>query len=150
MDRITSRTLSGQAIVPIKPKPMDYDAPLTNVYEPAVDRLAAIEDILGDTYDLDHLRELVTADRERRVHIMPCVIKPGDTLYILGYINSFANVEILGPRTVVRTTAERIYYRFNHTASSGSILDVSWSDIGKTVFLTREAAEAALAKMKEG
>ena len=30
-----------------------------------VDRLAAIEDILGDEYDLDHLKELVQADREQ-------------------------------------------------------------------------------------
>ena len=29
-------------------------------------RLAAIEDILGDEYDLDRLRELVQADREGR------------------------------------------------------------------------------------
>ena len=28
-----------------------------------IDRLAEIEDILGDDYDLDHLRELVEADR---------------------------------------------------------------------------------------
>lgn len=33
------------------------------------DRLAAIEDILGDDYDLDRLRELVEADQEKR-----CVI----------------------------------------------------------------------------
>ncbi len=32
----------------------------------AVLRLAAIEDILGDKYDLDRLRELVQADREGR------------------------------------------------------------------------------------
>lgn len=38
-----------------------------------VDRLAAIEGILGDTYDLDHLRELVEADRDGRVRI---VLKP--------------------------------------------------------------------------
>lgn len=30
----------------------------------ALDRLAEIEDILGDKYDLDHLRELTQADRE--------------------------------------------------------------------------------------
>lgn len=36
-------------------------------------RLAAIEDILGDEYDLDRLRELVQADRERR-----CVVTPHD------------------------------------------------------------------------
>jgi hypothetical protein len=35
------------------------------VYEIA-DRLAIIEDILGDDYDLDRLRELVQAGREGR------------------------------------------------------------------------------------
>ena len=29
-------------------------------------RLAAIEDILGDTYDLARLRELVETDREKK------------------------------------------------------------------------------------
>ena len=31
--------------------------------ESTIDRLAAIEDILGDEYDLDRLRELVEADK---------------------------------------------------------------------------------------
>ena len=35
-----------------------------------IDRLAAIEDILGDDYDLDRLRELVEADREGRCTII--------------------------------------------------------------------------------
>ena len=34
-------------------------------------RLAAIEDILGDEYDLDRLRELVEADREGRCVVLP-------------------------------------------------------------------------------
>lgn len=34
------------------------------------DRLAAIEDILGDEYDLDRLRELAQANREGRVEII--------------------------------------------------------------------------------
>ena len=33
-------------------------------------RLAAIEDILGEEYDLDRLRELAQADREGLVHII--------------------------------------------------------------------------------
>ena len=37
------------------------------------DRLAAIEDILGDEYDLDRLRELAQADREGRCFIGPFV-----------------------------------------------------------------------------
>ena len=38
-----------------------------------VDRLAAIEDILGDTYDLGRLRELVEAEQEGRVRFVPKV-----------------------------------------------------------------------------
>lgn len=37
--------------------------------ESAVSRLAAIEDILGDDYDLDRLRELVEADHDGRCFI---------------------------------------------------------------------------------
>lgn len=36
-------------------------------------RLASIEDILGDEYDLDRLRKLVEADRNGRCHIGRCV-----------------------------------------------------------------------------
>lgn len=41
-------------------------------------RLAEIEDILGDTYDLDRLRELVEADREGRCVVLPCKQQPED------------------------------------------------------------------------
>lgn len=37
----------------------------------AMSRLATIEDILGDNYELDRLRELVQADREGRVNVLP-------------------------------------------------------------------------------
>ena len=40
----------------------------------AFDRLAAIEDILGDEYDMDRLRELAQADREGRCVVLPCKI----------------------------------------------------------------------------
>ena len=52
----------------------------------AFDRLASIEDILGDCYDLDHLRELVEADRDGRYKIIPqrlvFNIQPTDEIYI--------------------------------------------------------------------
>lgn len=41
-----------------------------------IDRLAAIEDILGDEYDLDRLRELVQADREGRCVVLNMPRKP--------------------------------------------------------------------------
>lgn len=37
-----------------------------------VRRLALIEDILGDDYDLGRLRELVNADRDGRCVVLPC------------------------------------------------------------------------------
>ena len=37
------------------------------IVQQTVDRLADIEDILGDEYDLDRLRELKQADREGRI-----------------------------------------------------------------------------------
>ena len=37
----------------------------------AIDRLATIEDILGDEYDLDELREMVQAKRDGRCVVLP-------------------------------------------------------------------------------
>ena len=42
------------------------EPPYPVVTQEVIDRLAAIEDILGDKYDLDRLRELAQADREGR------------------------------------------------------------------------------------
>lgn len=42
-------------------------------------RLSLIEDILGNVYDLDRLRELVKADRDGRCVVMPCNV--GDSVY---------------------------------------------------------------------
>lgn len=39
-------------------------------HETAIHRLAAIEDILGDEYDMDRLRELVEADRDGRCVVL--------------------------------------------------------------------------------
>lgn len=47
------------------------------------DRLAVIEDILGDEYELDRLRELVKADKEGRCVVLPC--KEGDTVWRIGH-----------------------------------------------------------------
>lgn len=44
-----------------------------------INRLAAIEDILGNTYDIDRLRELVEADRDGRCVVLP--FKPHKTMW---------------------------------------------------------------------
>lgn len=53
-------------------------------------RLAAIEDILGDDYELDHLRELVQAERDGRCIYAPAQI--GDIVYHITTCKDFAKV----------------------------------------------------------
>lgn len=59
MERITGRWPCGLANYPRGHLP------------DVINRLTAIEDILGDDYDLDRLRELVEADREGRCVVLP-------------------------------------------------------------------------------
>lgn len=60
MERLTAKNKHGKPIIKDWPNYMEFDI---------VNRLAAIEDILGDDYDLDRLRELMEADRDGRVRI---------------------------------------------------------------------------------
>ena len=53
----------------------DWDIDDPELLGGIVERLSEIEDILGDDYDLDRLRELVQADREGRCVVLP--VKPG-------------------------------------------------------------------------
>ena len=56
--------------------------------ESVMGRLVTIEDILGDEYDLDRLRELAQADREGRcVVIHPNSVTDDDYKIICGKIN---------------------------------------------------------------
>ena len=106
----------------------------------AFDRLAAIENILGDDYDLDRLKELVQADREGRCVVHP--LKSDDEVYI-----------ILLSRVFLFEVTSAVWYRESpiYKAMHGIHLCYVFNqdDIGKTVFLTREDAEAALEEMKE-
>lgn len=52
------------------------EPPYPVVTQEVIDRLAAIEDILGDEYDLDRLRELVQADREGRCVVLNMPRRP--------------------------------------------------------------------------
>ena len=56
----------------------DHSFGIKGTIDDAVYRLSAIEDILGDDYDLDRL-ELVKADKEGRCVVLPC--KEGDLVY---------------------------------------------------------------------
>lgn len=84
-----------------------------------VDRFGAIEDILGDDYDLDRLRELVEADRDGRCVVLPVrgyTDKDGEQA-----LNSAMNTCFYHNNPVTRYIADAVAEK-----------------------LTREAAEAAL------
>lgn len=74
MERLTLREATGCVLPGFENNGVNgcYDIPDAEWLEESIDRLAAIEDILGDDYDLDRLRELVEADREDAVHIGAC------------------------------------------------------------------------------
>lgn len=59
----------------------DYLNPSAQAIDDVYSRLADIEDILGDNYDLDRLRELVQADREGQCVLSPC--KSGHEVWIV-------------------------------------------------------------------
>ena len=93
---------------------------------------------IGEYGGLDRVKELAEADKDGRVVVLPC--KVGDGLwtfcsYPVKQVYSFTVTDIstLNGRTMLNT-------------SRCGVIDAR--DVGKTVFLTREEAEAALEAMK--
>lgn len=131
---------------------MECDCPIAILNAVAIQaaelrgRLMMIEDILGDTYDLDHLRELIEADRQGRIE-PPLICYIGDTIYVL--IDTFSSKKEM---RVAKVTGFRrgenkryVTYRYkgiHHYFESSVPVD----DLGKAWFLSQEEAEAALAK----
>lgn len=107
-------------------------------------RLDTIENILGDYYDLERLKELVEADREGRCVVLPCRV--GDKVYcIQSYFN---DAKMRSEKKIKCRVVDFMQSLPDLFECEGMIY--KFSDIGKTVFLTREEAESALEKMKEG
>lgn len=105
----------------------------------AFDRLAAIEDILGDEYDLDELKEVVQAKREGRCIVLPC--KKGDTVWRI--------VHDAAPHiTKDRCTDIKYENRDIWVHLIGDRVMGGWN-FGKLLFLTREEAEDALRREQE-
>ena len=100
----------------------------------AFDRLAAIEDILGDEYELDRLLELVEADRDGRCIISPC--KTGDTVYFKTFTNNARKCLGICPHVVTAIKA--------HAEVKGEFQNVELplSQFGDTWDLREEALKA--------
>ena len=143
MERITSRGPRGQAIVPIKIEELI----IKNPNELAIDRLAAIEDILGDSYDLDYLRNLIAAARASNLTIRH--IKPGDAVYwILEDEVAPGGWYISDPEIIADVGTKGFYLSgvrdSNEPGDNPSFVPLD--ELGKTVFLSREEAEVELVK----
>lgn len=109
-------------------------------------RLCEIEDILGDEYDLDRLRELIRADREGRCFVLLVAPDPyaGEEQVVVcedgeatpcNVIEATIGPDGNGEMNIVYDTEGPTFQT---------------ADIGKTVFLPHETdkIEAALAKMR--
>lgn len=113
-------------------------------------RLSKIEDILGDEYDLDRLKELVQADREGRCAKLPCK----EFFSMLGGdVYAIDDDEVLGVLLCgVGYDPDGIDFIdavYAPGCEDEKGFTFRFSDVGKTIFLTRKEAEAALEKMKE-
>ena len=97
-----------------------------------VDRLAAIEDILGDEYDLDELEEVVQAKREGR-----CVVLPKDGMVY--YIEEAGGEKWIGNKPI-----QQVILRCGFGMA---LLEFSLFDKGK--YFSRADAEAALRREQE-
>ena len=128
MERLTERLENG--VINVK---------YASQHETAIHRLAAIEDILGDDYDIDRLRDLVEADRGGRCIVLPC--KKGDTVWRI--------VHDAAPHiTKDRCTDIKYENRDIWVHLIGDRVMGGWN-FGKLLFLTREDAEAALRREQE-
>lgn len=93
-----------------------------------------------DLGPIDHLRELAQAEKDGRLAVLPC--KVGDTVYVTygeGYRACVVDC-------VYILANNRVQVRMRHSCTETLWLSDAF---GKTVFLTREEAEAALKKREE-
>lgn len=94
------------------------------------------------------LSEYETAEEEGRLVALPC--KVGQCVYtnhsMSGWYMRKSERPYLGRVVFIGLNAEDPY--FNIILGEGKMLQYKFSDIGKTVFLTREEAEKALKEME--
>ena len=98
--------------------------------------------VLNSIGGYDRLRELAEADKEGRAVILPC--KVGDVVY--GFY---------GEKTILPMVAKWIETNTDGWCIAAQYVPMAprfyrFSDFGKTVFLTREEAEAALKEVQNG
>jgi hypothetical protein len=110
-----------------------------------VDRLAAYEDIAELCGGFDRLRELAEADKDGHVVVLPCEV--GQRVFALMDMDkhiSECEVKRIGMGNEIG------FIGLELIGARGREYGVALNGFGKTVFLTREAAEKALEGIKDG
>ena len=180
MERLTEKR-DGQNVIPLRQNGKIKwsicsaglgDAPTKYLYGDHADRLAAIEDILGDDYELDRLREAVEKQEEYEQFMgrWKQVAEIAGAVKKVGAERAAELVEadrdgwcgvppvklhqriyrVFDGKILEETVCKAIWEPFTPIPRwkvwvMGSGLPYYWNDcIGKTLFLTREAAEDAL------
>ena len=107
--------------------------------------------IVGECGGIDRLRVLADADKDGRLVVLPC--KVGEKLWVTGRDNVPREMELEAPDIrVVCTDEDNLCMSTCNRKPDGFCayrLRNDGTDIGKTVFLTREEAEKALGAMKD-
>ena len=120
-----------------------------------------LQDLIGNqkaSEALDRFRQLVKADRAGRLAVLPCKdwleVVFGDQVLFWGIDKDYVEQPI---REISLDDADRIGWYDGYktvflkgTDENGEAWEFYPEEIGKTVFLTREAAEKALEAMKDG
>lgn len=100
--------------------------------------IADMEEILGDSYDLDRLRELVEADRDGR-----CVVLPQKTVFELTW-DAGPNCDMICPVNIDGEEQCDHCDKGELCVYERECKQEHLDKIGQTVFLTSESAEATL------
>ena len=90
-------------------------------------------------YCIDHIRDLLHAEQDGRLVVLPC--KVGDTLFDT-YCGDIREKEVVSVGFMLSKSVKHMTIHANNFR--GAITEIEMDRIGKDIFYTREAAEAAL------
>lgn len=133
----------------------EYESNIPSVpYKELYYRLGLIENVLGDDYDLDRLRELVQADRRGRCVVLPC--KVGDMIHKLDFSEERGLFFISDKVTSVTTNkngwtvkTKKVFYPIKESDEYDfAPLSQCPNALADFYVGTMKEAEAALEKMK--
>lgn len=134
MKRLTSKRIWEEAKSDLK-----HEMGYSHIWK----RLSAIEDILGDDYDLDRLKELVEADREGKCVVLPC--KVGESVWEVLDVCNFP-----GDCHETQTCKGCEYREIFKEKLAFSLYMISRNGkLEPPYYASEKEAEAALEKMKE-